>query len=470
MKKDSLYQEIANTIARQIKSAIWKTGDKLPSLRTISQEYGVSLNTAIQAYYELEKGGLVISRPKSGYIVNYKPLRLSAPTTTQPSAKLERKGNDDLISEVYRNIEDVSITRFSLGIPEDALLPIAKLNKELISAMRTLPGSGNRYENPQGNSRLRKNIARFAYSWNSNLVADDIITTTGVTNSTSLALSAITQKGDTIAVESPVYFGILQLATNLGLRVLELPTNPIIGIDLDALREVLPQINVCLLVSNFSNPMGSCMPDEHKKAVVGMLSAYDIPLIEDDLYGDVFFGSSRPKPCKYFDERGLVLWCGSVSKTLAPGYRVGWIAPGKFKEAIIQQKHIHLISTPTLNQEAVANFMENDRYENHLRKLRHELQTNSLHFARTVMDYFPEDTKIITPQGGFMMWVELNNKIDTEKLYYRAMQQKISIAPGRMFTLQDQYRNCMRLSYGQCWSPVIEERLITLSKIIKESL
>ena len=215
--------------------------------------------------------------------------------------------------EVYHSIEDSSITRFSLGIPEDVLLPIAKLNKELIKAMYSLPGSGTRYEDPQGNIRLRNYIARFAYSWNGNLTEDDIVTTTGVTNSISLALSVIARKGDTIAVESPV---------------------------------------------NFSNPLGSCMPDEHKKEVVQMLAEYNIPLIEDDLYGDVFFRHSRPKPCKAFDEKGLVLWCGSVSKTLAPGYRVGWIAPGKFKDAVIRQKHIHLISTPTLNQEAIANFME----------------------------------------------------------------------------------------------------------------
>lgn len=470
MKQEILYQKIASTIAQQIEAGVWKVGEKLPSLRTISLENGVSLNTAIQAYFELESAGFIISRPKSGYIVNYKPLHLSTPATTQPAIKSVGKEDEDLIAEVYRSIEDMSITRFSLGVPEDALLPIAKLNKELIRAIHSLPGSGNRYENPQGNMRLRKNIARFAYSWNSTLAPDDIITTTGVTNSTSLALSAITQKGDTIAVESPIYFGILQLATSLGLRVLELPTNPVTGIDPDALLKVLPQIKVCLLVSNFSNPIGSCMPDEHKKAVVSMLAEYDIPLIEDDLYGDVFFGNSRPKPCKAFDERGLVLWCGSVSKTLAPGYRVGWIAPGKFKEELIRQKHTHLISTAPLNQEAVANFMENDRYENHLRKLRHELHTNSIHFMRSIMEYFPDDTKIITPQGGFMMWMELNKKIDTEKLYYRAMQQKISIAPGRMFTLQDQYRNCIRLSYGQRWNPLIQERLMTLGNIIKESL
>lgn len=470
MTKEILYLKIAKAIAWQIKKGVWKAGEKLPSLRTISHENGVSLNTAIQAYYELEKEGFIIACPKSGYIVNYKPLRQSVPETTQPPVRFAGEEDEDLITEVYSSIEDMSVTRFSLGVPEDVLLPIAKINKELTKAMCSLPGNGTRYEDPQGNSRLRKDIARFTYNWNGNLTEDELVTTTGVTNAISLALSVIAQKGDTIAVESPVYFGILQLATSMGLRVLELPTNPVTGIDPDALKKVLPQIDLCLLISNFSNPMGSCMPDEHKKAIVNMLAERDIPLIEDDLYGDVFFGTSRPKPCKAFDDKGLVIWCGSFSKTLVPGYRVGWIAPGKFKDAVIRRKHIHQISTPTLNQEVIARFLENDRYENHLRKLRHELHTNSLHFVQSIRDYFPEDTKLITPQGGFMLWVELNRKIDTTELYRKAMQQKISIAPGRMFTLQDQYRNCMRLSYGQRWCPFIEERLMLLGDIIKKSL
>lgn len=471
MKRETQYQKIARTIIAQIKQGVWKAGEKLPSLRAVSHENGVSLNTAIQAYYELEKEGYIISRPKSGYIVNYKPIRLTAPATTQPSVQSENKEVVDLIAEVYSSLEigDKSITRFSLGMPEDVLLPIAKLNKELFRAIRSLPGNGTRYDETQGNVRLRKYVARFTYCWNGDLTEDDIVTTAGVTNAIAMALSVTTKRGDTVAVESPVYFGMLQLANSLGLRVLELPTNPVTGIDLDALKRVLPQINACLLISNFNNPMGSCMPDEHKKAVVAMLAEHDIPLIEDDLYGDLYFGNSRPRPCKAFDEKGLVLWCGAVSKTLAPGYRVGWIAPGKFKEAIIRQKNIHLISTPTLNQEAIANFMENDRYENHLRKLRGELHANSIHFAQAIMNYFPENTKIVTPQGGFMLWMELDKQIDTTKLYYMAMRQKISIAPGRMFTLQDQYNNCMRLSYGQRWTSLIEERLKSLGGIIKES-
>jgi DNA-binding transcriptional MocR family regulator len=336
--------------------------------------------------------------------------------------------------------------------------------------MRNLDGSGTQYETIQGNLKLRNDIARLTYTWNGNLSGEDIVTTAGAMSAISFGLMALTQKDATIAVESPVYSGILQLAKNLGLRVIELPTHPVTGVELDALKKVLPKIKVCVLVSNFNNPLGSCIPEEHKKEVVRMLGERGIPLIEDDLYGDIYFGSSRPKPCKTFDEEGLVLWSGSFSKTLAPGYRVGWIAPGKFKEKLIHQKLIHTFSSTTITQEAVANFLEKGRYEHHLRKLRSELHANSLQFSRAVAEYFPEGTKISRPQGGFMLWVELDKKIDTADLYDRAIRQKISIAPGRMFSLQNQFSNCMRLSYGQRWSEMIDSKLKQLGKIAKGML
>lgn len=474
MKKEAHYQKIARAIAAQITRGVWKTGDKLPSLRALSHENGVSLNTAIQAYLQLEKEGYLIARPKSGYLVSYQPLRLAPPAVSNPPATpaaTDNQATADLIAEVYRTLEtdNPAITCFSLGIPDDALLPIAKLNKELIRALRTLPGNGTRYDETQGNLRLRQYVARFTYSWNGRLTADELVTTAGVTNAVALALAVTTRPGDTLAVESPVYFGLLQLAHSLGLRILELPSHPATGIDPDALRVALPRIQACLVISNFNNPTGSCMPDTHKKAIVDLLHTHAIPLIEDDLYGDLFFGPCRPKPCKAFDREGLVLWCGGVSKTLAPGYRVGWIAPGKYKDALIRQKNIRQISTPTLNQEAIANFMENDRYENHLRKLRRELHTNSLHFIRAVQHHFPSTTRVVPPQGGFMLWLELDKHIDTARLYYQALRQHISIAPGRMFTLQDQYHHCLRLSYGQRWTPLIEDRLRQLGDLIRHA-
>src|SRR5690606_31639299 len=208
----------------------------------------------------------------------------------------------------------------------------------------------------------------------------------------------------------------------------------------------------------------------NKKALVNMLSEHEIPLIEDDLYGDVYFGENRPKPCKAFDKKGLVLWCGSVSKTLAPGYRVGWVAPGKFKEQGIRLKLLHAVSSTTLTQEVIGDFLENGRYEAHLRKMRRTLQANSLHFTRAIHDYFPEETRVSRPQGGFVLWVELNQNLNVPLLYDQAMRQKISIAPGRMFTLQNQFNNCMRLSYGLQWSDELEKKLAMLGSIAKKMI
>lgn len=212
------------------------------------------------------------------------------------------------------------------------------------------------------------------------------------------------------------------------------------------------------------------MPDENKREVVKMLAANGIPLIEDDLYGDIFFGNHRPAPCKAYDEEGMVLWCSSVSKTLAPGYRVGWVAPGKYKDNILRAKLSQVISTPPLYQEVVADFIQNGRYENHLRTLRGALHANSLQYLRSIEEYFPEGTKVSRPKGGFMIWVELDEKINTVDLFETAIKRKISIAPGRMFTLQDQYYNCMRLSYALKWTPILDRRLKELGVMIRNML
>jgi DNA-binding transcriptional MocR family regulator len=468
--KKILYQNIATGLAEKIENGILKIGDKMPSLRIIHQEHGVSMNTAVQAYLELERRGLIVSRPQSGFYVTFDPTGLPIPSMSKPQDSYEPECVESLITKMYSSLNTKQVTKFSMGVPDNRLLPIAKLNKELVDAMRNLDGGGTQYEPVQGNVKLRQDIARLTYTWSGNMKSDDIVTTAGAMNAVSFALMALTQRGDSIAVESPVYFGTLQLAKNLGLKVIELPTHPLTGIELEALRKVLSVIKVCILVANFSNPLGSLMPEEHKREVVYMLAKHGIPLIEDDLYGDLFYGNSRPKPCKAFDNEGLVLWIGSVSKTLAPGYRVGWIAPGIFKEKIIHQKLIHSFSTTAITHEAVANFLEKGRYEHHLRKLRNELQANCLHFSRAINRYFPADTMISRPQGGFMLWVQLNPKVDTTELYHRLIRQKISIAPGRMFSLQEQFANCMRLSYGQQWSDKIENGLKLLGKTVKSML
>lgn len=468
-RKELLYLQIANNVEHQIKSDVLKIGDKLPSLRTVAREKGVSLTTAQQSYFELESRGLIESRPQSGYYVSYthKHFR-NIPQTSQPAFAKTEDVTEEIIFTVSKNIGKANID-LSTGVPSIELLPVAKMNKAIINATRTLHDSGLNYDK-YGNQNLKKQIAKRSLMWGGKLKEDDIITTSGSIDAISFCMLALTQRGDTIVVESPIYFGILHMAKSLGLKVLELPTNPVTGIDIDALKKTLEtkKVRLCLLVSNFSNPIGSCMPDEHKKSVVQLMEKHNVPLIEDDLFGDLYFGNQRPTCCKTYDESGLIMLCSSFSKTLAPGYRVGWLVPGKFKEKIARTKYYHTLYTTSITHEAVGRFLENDRYENHLRKLRQTLHRNSLQFLRCISQYFPDDSRVSNPRGGLHLWVELNKHANTVDLYNTAMANKISIAPGRMFTLQNQYNNCLKLNYGLVWNEQVEAALKLLGNLASQ--
>lgn len=468
-----LYLQFADVIENQIKSGLLSVGDKLPSIREVCAETGYSMSTVSKAYYEVESRSLIESRPQSGYYVSNISARIIAePSASTPILTVENIEREDLVDLVYGDMRKKNLTMLSLGFPSNELLPIAKLNKGMVQAMRQLPNSGTSYEEIQGNSNLRKEIARWSFTWGGSLTEEDIITTPGCISAISDCLLTLTKPGDTIITESPVYFGILQLASSLGLYVMELPTNMTTGIELEAVKKTLAanKVKACVLMSNFSNPSGSMMPNEHKKEIVRLMDFYNVPLIEDDIHGDLYFGASRPTNCKTYDESGIVLCCSSVSKSLAPGYRVGWVSPGKFKKEVLRTKLYHTISSPTITHEVVGDFLKNGRYENHLRKIRQILNRNCNNYINTVLESFPAGTKVSQPQGGFFLWVELDQKIDTAAFYHLALKHNISIAPGRIFSFQNQFSNCMRLSFGLPWSNELRESIRTLGRLAAKQL
>ena len=300
------------------------------------------------------------------------------------------------------------------------------------------------------------------------LPPDDIIVTCGATEALSLCLRAVAKAGDTIAIESPTFFGILQMIESLGMKACEIPTYPRDGVCLDELTERLDccKIKACVFSLNFSNPLGSCMPDEKKKKLVKILGDRNIPLIEDDVYGSLAFGATRPKTAKSFDERGLVLLCNSFSKTLAPGYRVGWAAPGKFRDRVEYLKIVTSSATATLPQMAIAEFLAEGCYDHHIRKLRKLYCEQTQRMSEAVTRYFPAGTKATRPTGGQILWVELPKKIDALELYRRALREKISIAPGPLFSPKQAFPNFIRLNSGNPWSDVIENAMIKLGQLM----
>lgn len=471
MPKDVLYLKIANSVTEQIKSDTLQFGDRLPSLRSAQKLYNVSLNTVKQAYMELESRSLVESRPKYGYYVSQTSQRkLALPSVAKMKVSEEKNSPEDLIGKVFGSIAGTDMTQFALGIPGKSLLPVAKMKKCMIDVIKRKSDSGTNYEPVQGSVGLRREIAKWSIVMEGKITEDDLVITSGAMNGVYNCLMAVTQPGDYVAVESPVYFGILQAIQLLGLKAVEIPTHPITGVDLDALKKVMPKLSACCFVVNYNNPLGFQMPDENKKELVRMLTEHNVPLVEDDVYGNIYFGAGRPKPCKFYDEAGIVMWVGSVSKTLAPGYRVGWVAPGKFKEKIIRQKLVQTVSSPSLFSDVIADFLEHGRYDHHLRMFRKKLYANYLQIQKSVTQYFPDNTKISEPKGGFMLWLELDKRICTEDLYDEAVSQKVNFAPGRMFSQYNQYQNCMRLNYALEWTDRVESDLEKLGKMIKNRI
>ncbi len=472
-KDDHLYMQVADGVEKMIAEEILRIGDKLPSVRVLSEEYGISMGTAFQAYYHLEGRGLIESRPKSGYYVRFNHQRFpQLPDQVKPNPLSHEVSVKEMIASIYSDIVATDVINFALAVPDPSLIPVAKINKSVVYALRNTKGHCINYEHTQGNTELRQQIAKLSFNWGGKVKPDEVIITTGCLEAVMMCLKAVTNYGDTVAVECPTYFGIYQAIENLGLKVVEIISNPATGIDLDSLQKAIKKfpVKACVAVPNFNNPIGSCMPDENKKKLVEIITKQNIPLIEDDTYGELYFGKNRPKACKYYDTKGLVMYCSSLSKSLAPGYRIGWTIPGKFFDPVKQIKRIQNISSPSLTQAAMAHYLKNGRYEYHLKNLRKALHTQSLRYMQSIIQYFPADTKISRPAGGFTFWIELNNKVDSFKLRTEAMKHKISIVPGKIFSASSDYSNYIRLSFGKPWCDDADYGLMILGKLIKKMI
>ncbi len=472
---DHIYLQVAEGLEKMISDDVLKIGDKLPSVRVLSDEYGISMGTAFQAYYHLEGKGLIESRPKSGYYVRFSKTRYrDLPKTVQPDVLSHDVTVKEMIASIYSDViaPRDKVINFALAVPHASLLPAAKINKSVVKALRNSKDHCINYEHTQGNLELRKQVAKLSFNWGGKVKPDEVIITNGCLEAITTCLKAVTSYGDTVAVESPNYFGIYQAIESMGLKVVELSSDPTNGLDLDCLERTLNKFDIkaCVVIPNFNNPLGGCMPDENKKRLVELITRKNIPLIEDDIYGELYFGKNRPKTCKYYDTKGLVMHCSSLSKSLAPGYRVGWVLPGKFMEQVKLLKRIQNISSPTLTQAAMADFLQNGRYEYHLKQMRKALYTQCLRYMQGIIQYFPEDTKVSRPAGGFVLWVQMNKKVDSFKLRNEAIKHNISIMPGKIFSANCNYNNCIRLSFGKPWDNEADYGLMMLGKLIRKML
>lgn len=466
------YVALADEMERSILDGTFSPGEKLPSLRKLHGQMGLSVSTIHQAYIELEKRGRVEAREKSGfYIKALKSILLSAPAKDTGSATPCKVAVNNLAKTIVEDLQDDRILPLGAAIPSADLMPL----KQLARIMKSIPSQSlqshiSKYDICQGERTLREELSKKMLGISCKVSSDDIVTTGGCMEAVSLCLRAVAGPGDTILVESPVFHCFLQLIEDLNMYVIELPGCPDTGIDPEAFEHALSSNNIkaCLLNPNFQNPLGSVMPVENKKAVFQIARRYHIPIIEDDTYGDISYGTKRPTTIKSFDTDGMVLYCSTFSKTLAPGLRTGWAVPGRFQEKVIRLKLNSCISSPSINQLVIAQFLKSGAYDRHLRKLTNHVKNQASAMAIAVSKYFPPETKITFPTGGMFIWIQLHPQIDSMEIYHQAYREKISILPGLICSSTDRFNNCLRINCGQKWTAKINEGIKTLGNIITE--
>lgn len=452
------YQQIARRYAQAIESGTLAAGERFPSVRRLAAEERVSVATVLQALAQLETLGLVEARPRSGHFVRHR-ARAPAPRPERPRVGASAVSVSALVRRVYRAASDPAIVQLGSAVPAVELLPSAALARALAASMRHPRDGGLAYQMPPGLPELRRMIAQRALHWGMDIGEDDVIITSGATEAVHLSLLATTRPGDVVAMESPAYYGTLQVVEALGLRVLDIPCHPETGLDVDVLAQRLERQRIAAVVAvpSYSNPLGSCMPAEARQRLVRLLSARGVPLIEDDVYGELAFDAARVHPAKAWDQDGTVLLCSSFTKTLAPGYRVGFVVPGaRHRERIEGLKFAVNVGTPTLPQRALARYLADGAYDRHLRTLRDRVAGIEASTATAVARHFPDGTRVSSPRGGCFLWVELPPGVDAMTLHARALDVGVAISPGPIFSPQGGHRNCIRLSCGMPWTGGIE--------------
>lgn len=464
------YEELAGFIKGLVDDGTLLPGSRVPSLREFSRQQRTSLSTALQAYRLLEDRGVLEARPQSGfYVAKGGPVSLAPPAISRPPGKATSVAVSGLVLELLEYAADPRLVPLGCAIPSAELLAAGRLDRFLARAARVKGADYNIYTVPRGDPMLRQEIARRALRWGQGLSPEDIAITCGCTEALALSLKAVSRPGDTIAIESPTYFGLLQVIEAHGLKALELPTDSHSGIDLAALESALKggSVKACLFSSSFNNPLGCTMPEAKKLAVLDLLAKHGVPLIEDDIYGDIYFGNERPKPFMALDRHDNTIYCSSFSKTIAPGYRIGWVATGRHMRRVLESKFAFTLCGPALPQAALADFLASGGYDSHLRRIRRTFQANIERMVRTIDKAFPEATRVSRPTGGFVLWLELPKPLQSRALLDQALQEGICFAPGDVFSASGRYANCLRLSCGYPWDARIEQGLKTLGELAR---
>ncbi|WP_133177701.1 aminotransferase-like domain-containing protein [Chitinophaga parva] len=470
--KEHAYQALAGQLASMIDKGIYKPGEKLPSVRRLHQEHQLSMGTVLLAFQHLADKGLITAREKSGYFVNQRAGKvLPLPQSLPASVSAHTVRIDQVLQQMKMEGKGRRFVSFTAALPDDRMLPYNSIKRAIQQVSRDVSGSYLMQESRKGYPALREAIAKRSFWWKGTTHPDEVVITNGATEAILCCLKAVTKPGDTVLVQDPCYYGIMRVLECLELKIATIPSYHGRGVDYTELRDACQRLSVkaCILVSNFNNPDGASISTDSKKRIAAFANEACMPVIEDDLYGELYTGGGRPDTIKAYDSGGWVMYCNSFTKTLVPGFRIGWCAAGRFADEVARIKSMHNGATSSLGQRVVEQLVTSGAYDRHLHRYRVELGKNLHRVTQVIENHFPEGTRITRPQGGMVLWIELPACINTVALQDAALAQDVAYAPGEIFSAKGDYQHYLRISYALTWEPRVEKALVRLGQLITQA-
>lgn len=460
-----LYERLAKDLETLIRDGTLRAGARAPSIRALCRERATSPASVVRAYELLEARGLLESRARSGFFVT--GMAAVPPTPAEPR-RPERVDVSQLVFQILEAARQRDCVPLGSAFPSPELFPLRQLGRHLAFAAQHLDPWSTVEDLPPGSLMLRKQIAQRYRLGGAEVSPEEIVITAGGLEALNLALEVVTAPNDIVAIESPSFYGCLQAIERSGRQAVEIPTTPEHGLDLDVLERTLRDVPVkaCWFMTTFHNPLGVSLSAASKQRLVQMLAAREIPLIEDNVYAELYFGRERPRITKVWDEAGLILDCGSFAKTLAPGYRLGWIASGRHAAAVRQRKITSSLATSIPIQAAISRYLASGVYDRHLAKLRRTLDGQQAKLVEALEMHFPSECSWLCPTGGYQLWVKLPQGADALDLHARALEHNITVAPGPMFSARREFARAIRLNYGHPWTVRSESAIKILGELV----
>jgi DNA-binding transcriptional MocR family regulator len=457
------YLKLAKGFEQQLRIGTLRVGDRLPSVRQLRDQHSISVGTAVECYLWLERQGYIRAHPKSGFYVTRTPVSSPEPEVAAPA------GRPVIVAGTSHQSAGDSAGAVKLGpaVIGQQLLPLARLNRSMRLALSAFDDTAVTYEDPCGNVRLRRQMARLMFRQGATCSPDEIIVTSGGTEALNLAIRAVAKAGDVVGVESPGCYEKLQALEALQMRALELPHHPRVGLDIEELERAgrRHRLKAIMLSSSCQNPLGDCVPDENKAAIVSFAAKRGMAVIESDIFGELVFNGTRPRTLKAFDTDGIVLQCSSLAHYVAPGFNLGWIHAGRWLPEVQRLKSFTNVANARLTQLALAEFLECGAFEKHVKQLRVALWRSVEATRDEVLRTFPAGTRVNRPEGGFVLWIQLPDRYNGIEIQRRAAAARIHILAGEWFSPTRQFRNYIRISCGHPFE-VIQPAVQTLAVML----